>query len=281
MDGNRGIPLVTVVTDLASAHPAWFHPGVDMTYIPSAKLAMKALKMGLSSDRIRTIGLPTRPQFWDPWKLSKKSARQAMGLPPSAHTILVVGGGEGLGPLGEIAWELAKEIEKRNMIEKKKQLFDGRNQQHDAQPIELVVICGKNRGVKETLQRRKWPPDVHVTVCGFTSKLDVFMSAADIVITKAGPGTIAEACIKGLPLVLSSYIPGQEYGNVGFSVSRGFAVYCKPPNEIAITVMDLLKDPVRLQAMSKAARLSAQPHAALKIAEDIVRTLLPAVYGRT
>ncbi len=235
--------------------------------------------MGLSADRIRTMGLPTRPQFWNPWKPTKLSARKAMGLSPNAPNILVVGGGEGLGPISDVAWELAKEIEKRNRAatENGNGLLLRRRQDADVKPIELVIICGKNVVIKESLQRIKWPPDVHVTVYGFTSKLDVFMAAADIMITKAGPGTIAEACIKGLPLVISSYIPGQEYGNVEFSVSRGFAVYCRKPKEISVTVMDLLKDAARLQAMSKAARASAQPHAALSIAEDIVKTVLPSV----
>eukprot|EP01084_Bolivina_argentea_P261215 441335_1 len=259
----------------------WFHSGVDLTYVPNAKLARQALKMELPADRIRTIGLPTRPQFWDPWIPTKLSARNTMGLSPSAHNILVVGGGEGLGPISDVAWELAKEIEKRNKTtEKKNDVLLGGKQNVALPPIELVIICGKNKGVKESLQRMKWPPDVYVTVYGFTSKLDVLMAAADVMITKAGPGTIAEACIKGLPLIISSYIPGQEYGNVEFSVSHGFAVYCTKPKEISVTVMDLLKDPVRLQAMSKAARASAQPNAALSIAEDIVKTVLPSVYNQ-
>ncbi len=275
--GNQDIPFITVVTDLASAHRTWFHPGVDLTYVPNAKLARQALKMGLSADRIRTIGLPTRPQFWNPWIPTKLSARKTMGLSPNAHNILVVGGGEGLGPISDVAWELAKEIKKRNKTTEKNDVLLGGKQNVAPPPIELVIICGKNIRIKESLQRMKWPPDVHVTVYGFTSKLDVLMAAADVMITKAGPGAIAEACIKGLPLIISSYIPGQEYGNVEFSISRGFAVYCKKPKEISITVMDLLKDPVRLQAMSKAARASAQPHAALSIAEDIVKTVLPSV----
>ncbi len=280
-DSNRDVPFITVVTDLASAHRTWFHSGVDLTYVPNAKLARQALKMELPADRIRTIGLPTRPQFWDPWIPTKLSARNTMGLSPSAHNILVVGGGEGLGPISDVAWELAKEIEKRNKTtEKKNDVLLGGKQNVALPPIELVIICGKNKGVKESLQRMKWPPDVYVTVYGFTSKLDVLMAAADVMVTKAGPGTIAEACIKGLPLIISSYIPGQEYGNVEFSVSRGFAVYCTKPKEISVTVMDLLKDPVRLQAMSKAARASAQPNAALSIAEDIVKTVLPSVYNQ-
>ena len=48
------------------------------------------------------------------------------------------------------------------------------------------------------------------------------MAASNLLVTKAGPGTIAEAMILGLPLVLSTFLPGQESGNVPFVVDGGF-----------------------------------------------------------
>ena len=73
-------------------------------------------------------------------------------------------------------------------------------------------------------------------VCGFVKQMSDYMEVADVIVTKAGPGTIAEATIRGLPTMLSSYLPGQEAGNVPFVVQSGFGEYSKDPRQIARTV---------------------------------------------
>ena len=62
------------------------------------------------------------------------------------------------------------------------------------------------------------------------------MAACDCIVTKAGPGTIAEALISGLPIVLSGFIPGQEEGNVPYVVDNGVGEYNADPDAIAAIV---------------------------------------------
>ena len=79
----------------------------------------------------------------------------------------------------------------------------------------LIVVCGRNKAVRDKLEGHGWPiPDFKPTILGFVDNIDEYMTAADIIVTKAGPGTIAEAMIKGLPVLLTSFLPGQEEGNV-------------------------------------------------------------------
>ena len=94
-----------------------------------------------------------------------------------------------------------------------------------------------------------------------------------MLITKAGPGTIAEATIRGLPTMLSSYLPGQEAGNVPFVVQSGFGEYAKDPEQIARTVTGWVQDPVKLTQMSRAARAAAAPTATQEIANDLLAML--------
>lgn len=82
----------------------------------------------------------------------------------------------------------------------------------------MVVICGKNQFVKRELESVEWPENVRVIVNGFVKNMDEWMGAVDALVTKAGPGTIAEATIRGLPVMLSGYLPGQEEGNVPYVV---------------------------------------------------------------
>ena len=101
---------------------------------------------------------------------------------------------------------------------------------------QLVVICGKNHKLRDELRAVDWGPHLHVVVEGFTNRMSDYMAASDCIVTKAGPGTIAEACCAGLPIMLSGFLPGQESGNVGFVVDGGFGDYSAEPTTIAETV---------------------------------------------
>jgi 1,2-diacylglycerol 3-beta-galactosyltransferase len=225
--GKRKVPFVTVVTDLASAHPTWFDRKADATYVPSLALLKRALRAGLSPGRIRLVGLPLRKQFWNPNRPRKRAARRHLGIKQGIPAVMIVGGGEGVGRIFDIATETAESLGK------------------DLHESSLIIVCGKNHAAAESLRARNWPSNVHVTVYGFSSEFAVLLSAVDLMVTKAGPGTIAEACTRGLPLILSSFLPGQEHGNVAFAQDGGFGIFTRCPKGIADTASALLRDPQR------------------------------------
>eukprot|EP00953_Heterococcus_sp_UTEX-ZZ885_P035432 18296-Heterococcus_DN1.PRE.1 len=99
--------------------------------------------------------------------------------------------------------------------------------------------------------------------------MDEWMGAVDVIITKAGPGTIAEATIRGLPIMLSAYLPGQEEGNIPYVVEGGYGSFSKNPKVIAETVREWLLDDAKLAGMAAAAKLAARPQATTAIARDI------------
>jgi 1,2-diacylglycerol 3-beta-galactosyltransferase len=253
-------PVVTVVTDLGSAHPMWFHQKVDTTYVPSDVLERKARRSGIPEENVVKIGLPIRPEFSARYPDQKKRLQRALGLAPGARTALIVGGGDGVGKIGPITRAMADELSK-----------DGGG---DAQ---LVVVCGKNEDMKAKLEAEDWPENVKVTVQGFVKDMDRWMGAADCIVTKAGPGTIAEATASGIPIMLTSHLPGQEAGNVPFVVKGGFGAFSKNPQKIAKTVSTWLKDPVLLAEISSKSRDAGRPEATLEIAKDIGKKLFPEV----
>ncbi|MCB0050751.1 MAG: hypothetical protein KDE24_14550, partial [Caldilinea sp.] len=101
-----------------------------------------------------------------------------------------------------------------------------------------------------------------------------WMAACDCIVTKAGPGTIAEALICGLPIILSGFIPGQEEGNVPYVVDNGVGAYIEEPAEIAATVARWF-GPQRdaLSDMSERARSLGHPQATFDIVNSIVGVL--------
>jgi 1,2-diacylglycerol 3-beta-galactosyltransferase len=184
------IPFVTVVTDLGGAHSTWFDRRTDMCFVPSESVRQIALRNRVEPSKIVMHGLPIRPAFWKPQK-SKASVRKTLDLTQKVRTVLLMGGGDGVGGLEQITTQLARRL---GEWEKNSQ---------------VVVICGHNTKTSDRLKATQWPPNVRVVVKGFQKNIDEFMAACDVLVTKAGPGTIAEAMVRGLPVVLSSFLPGQ------------------------------------------------------------------------
>jgi 1,2-diacylglycerol 3-beta-galactosyltransferase len=95
------------------------------------------------------------------------------------------------------------------------------------------------------------------------------MTAADILITKAGPATICESCITGLPIIISDFIPGQEYGNVDYVTENDVGVYAPSYDQIVETLRNWLADKPGLQKRSENARKLGRPDAVQEIAAGI------------
>ncbi len=250
------VPFVTVVTDLASVSATWFHAGVSRCLVPTSEARQKAISQGLAPDQVEIVGLPVRPAFARPLP-DRTRLRAERGLAPERCTVLLMGGGEGVGPMEAMATALAERLDA------------------DRRPAQMVVICGRNRRLRRRLLERAWPLPVHVQ--GFVEDMPGWMAAADVIVTKAGPGTIAESLICGLPLVLFSYIPGQEEGNVAYVEEQGVGVYLPEPGEVAAQVSYWF-GPGRAQreAMALRARDLGRPQATFQIVEQAAGLLMSA-----
>jgi 1,2-diacylglycerol 3-beta-galactosyltransferase len=255
---GRKTPFCTVVTDLGSAHPTWFNKDVDKCFVPSDALYLAAKKRQLQDSQIVQYGLPIRQGFWAnsesahvaPEKV-RKSLRRQLGLDENLPTVLIVGGGDGMGGIVEISKSLGVALGTASTT------------------TQMVVVCGNNQEAKASLEKESWGTTVRVNVQGFVENMDEWMKASDALVTKAGPGTIAEASICGLPCMLFSYLPGQEEGNIPFVEEAGFGKYSGDASVIANTVSSWLLSPEKLEAMRNAALAAARPQATLNIAKDL------------
>lgn len=388
---GRHIPFFTVVTDLGSAHAFWFANanGADKVFIASEQIKKLAKSRGkITDDKLEMIGLPIRHDFSvqagalgdrmsEEGKQYQKGIREKLGVDPDAKTLLVMGGGEGVGSLSSIVESLYAELVTAGI---------------DAT---ILVICGRNEKLKRELEDKDWsevtreseefrkvaltscwaytpaassaaagcfesnyvtmnirkilstssltvdnaiaaplpdsdsdndsepetvpelapvddngdpsannivvpavsladsmnddgircstrsvrisnigldlPGRVNVVGLGFITNMAEYMVAADILITKAGPGTIAEAASVGLPVMLTSFLPGQEEGNVDFVVKGEFGMYCPDtdPWGLADEVVTWLLDEEKLRNLSVAAKKSGAPDAAAEIVRVI------------
>lgn len=251
------IPFVTVVTDLVTIPPVWFSKGVDLCVVPSEEAFEQALRAGLARDQLRLCGLPIRSGFGQPLP-PKADLRRRLGL-ADQPTALLVGGGEGMGQVSGAAKAIAAQLAVDAV-------------RSESARGQLVVICGRNEGLVQELRSHPWP--VPAVIEGYVSSIWEWMAASDVVVTKAGPGTIAEACALGLPVLLTGYIPGQESGNVPFVLRHGCGVYAEEPDHIAKVVSGWLgpQREIMSQMAANAARVG-RPRAATDIAREIIRVL--------
>ena len=123
----------------------------------------------------------------------------------------------------------------------------------------------------ESTLEGKSPGQVQVVGLGFVTRMAEYMVAADVLVSKAGPGTISEAAALSLPIMLTSYLPGQEEGNVDYVIDGGFGAFCSDNDPIGIgeEVCMWLTDECKLRALSRAAKAKGAPHAARDIAQII------------
>jgi len=245
--GNR-IPFFTVVTDMVSTHAFWYHSWADLVVVATPEARERAILHGLKSEQIRVIGLPVADRFCQPLG-DRQALRAQLGWPQDLPVILLVGGGDGMGPLERTAHAIAEA----------------------GFAAAMVVITGRNRKLKNRLEKADWP--LPVFVYGFVREMPDFMRAADILVTKAGPGTICEAFIAGLPMVLYSRMPGQEDGNVDYVINENAGVWAPQPRQVVAVINNWLENPVEREKVAATCRRLARPDAARQIARLIAERL--------
>lgn len=235
------VPVVTVVTDLVSAHTTWFTSRANSIVVPTQQAYQVGLQAGVPPDHLKLIGLPVADGF-SAQADTRTAIRSRLGWPPAAPLLLLMGGGEGMGNLEGIAAAL-----------------------DDARlPVTLVIIAGRNDALRLRLEARHW--NIPVRVYGFVREMPDFMHAADILLTKAGPGTISEAISAGLPVILYSRLDGSEDGNVRYIVDNGAGIWAPSSAEVVAWVQRWLDHPEQLSQASRACLALARPRAAHDIA---------------
>jgi 1,2-diacylglycerol 3-beta-galactosyltransferase len=238
-------PFITIVTDLVSTHAFWYEPTVDRILVPTQPAFDAGINFGIKPERMRVTGLPVNPRFAD-GLVTKAEARDRLKWDNDRPVILLVGGGDGMGPLFRIARRI-------------------NNLKANCQ---IAIVAGRNETLKARLKAQSWNQPTHIY--GFVTNMPEIMAAADLLVTKAGPATISEACIAGLPMILSDAIPGQEEGNVIYITQNQAGVYAPGPAKVAKAVNEWLAlGPEFLRQRAENAKHLARPDAVWEIADEI------------
>ncbi|MCC7207576.1 MAG: glycosyltransferase [Anaerolineae bacterium] len=239
-----GMPYITVITDWALPTVLWYDPRVDRLCVPTELARWRGRELRIPSHIMRLTGAPVHPKFMNV-TLSKAEARAQLGWTQDAQVALLVGGGEGMGPLVATA----EAIDDQDLTS------------------ELVVIAGRNEAMKAALEKHVWKRPTRVY--GFVDNMQILLRAADVLITKAGPATITEAATLGTPLILSGAIAFQETPNAEYVVRKRAGLWAPGPAQVAEALARVFRNPAKLAVLVEGVKKLAQPDAIWNIADEI------------
>lgn len=246
--------IVTVVTDF-EVHGMWLAVPSDHYFVATAEAQAHLQALGIAPSAVTASGIPTHPVFAG--KKDRLAMRRKHGWHADLPAILVSAGGFGAANAGRMLESLiAAKV-----------------------PAQVVAVCGKNTALKTAIEKivARHAPDALplVKVTGFTTDMDEFMSAADLMIGKPGGLTTSESLVKGLAWVVVNPIPGQEERNAIYLLEQGAGAWCDNLYTLAFKVRWVLEEPGRLEAMRRNALRIARPDAGQAVAR-FAATCLPA-----
>ncbi|QKG83414.1 galactosyldiacylglycerol synthase [Kroppenstedtia pulmonis] len=210
------IRLCTVITDF-SAHGYWVNGEVDLYLVPYEGVRDQLIEMGVNPRCIAVTGIPTDDRFWKGKKTQDARAHLQLKNMP---TVLILGGGLGMGRTEDLVRMAAKWKEQ----------------------LQIVVCTGRNQKLLNSLKQKEEFHHPHIHLKGYTEVMADWMDAADIILTKPGGMTCSEAIAKGKPLLLYGSIPGHEEKNSQFMVRNGLAKQVSTEEDLDCWLHQLLTD---------------------------------------
>ena len=242
----RPVPLIALFADPERVHHAWLtERGAAATLAPTHETYLQALKAGFAPDRLHSTGWPVRRQFCDPDLPSRAATLGSLGLDPDQFTVFVQGGGEGSAGFAQCAAALLA-----------------------AGTPQMILAVGTNQQLGE---RFHGAPGVRVA--RYTPLIAPLMASADVVIGKVGPNTLIESTMLGKPFIATTYIPGQEQGNLAFIQRHGLGWVALDAREQRQIVERLRADPAPLAEMGASVGRYRAWNAA---ATELIRTVVSA-----
>jgi len=239
------IPLFAVLTDYVP-HSYWIYDNVDYYITPSEEVSQRLVKKAVAQDKIKSLGIPFDPKFNE--DIHKDNLIHKLKLKLDIPNILIMGGGQGLGPIKTIIRSLEKV--KRE--------------------IQEIVVAGTNKKLYKSLKRRMRKYKKRILLFGYADNINELMSISDIIITKPGGVTTAEALAKNIPMVIIKPIPGQEASNTNYLIAKGVALKIDEPKEAGILIEELLAEPQKLIRMRESAQRISKPNASFDIARLVL-----------
>ncbi len=240
--------FITVVTDLVSLHAAWADPAAELCIVPTEEAYQQQLRRGIPESQLVRTGFPVHPKF-AAYTGNRQDARMLLKLQIEPFTVLMTSGGVGSGNMRELVLAL------------------NRSYPH----VQILVVTGKNAALRDELLALGLGSNIHIY--GFVNNMEELMAASDIIVTKAGPGTLMEALVMRRPVIVTQAVGMQERGNIDFVLNHELGAFCPTIERIVSALAELMQPAVYAATSERLA--GAVPRDGAK---QIAQILLEQVY---
>lgn len=234
LKGWFGIPIHTVIIDY-SVHNLWIHSQISRYYVANSLIADKAVRFGVPRAKIRVTGIPVREGFLEVMSNSVQQQRQRLGLRQDLPTIAILGGF--LGTMVDYYAVIQSIVQ-------------------TGYPVQLLVVFGKNEAARRECQNLTNQAKGPIHSYGAISNMHDVMWAADLIVSKPGSVTMAEALALGKPLIVIDPKAGsaQEIVFANFLSSAGAGIRLSNGSKVGSVLVDLLSNHQKLKCMSERAK---------------------------
>jgi processive 1,2-diacylglycerol beta-glucosyltransferase len=237
-------PHTTVVTDFV-AHSQWIAGRVNRYCVAAEEVKHEFIARGIPPERIVVTGVPLRPEFETP--VEPAAVRAAFGLSVRQPVVLAMAGAQGsLGRLPDVARALIRA----------------------PLPVQGVLVAGLDRRLEASL--RGLVADTTIRTLGYVADIYPLMAAADLVVSKAGGMTLAEAIAAETPLVLYGSLPGQERRNERFASRSGIALVARSRQELGRALERALGSPSLLERLRHRMHRLRRPDASRRVVSAVL-----------
>ncbi len=242
---DKKTKLLGLVTDY-TLHPFWEHTDMDYFVCPNELMIESLCGRGIKKEKILPVGIPIDETF--SYIYSKEELREKLGLHKHLLTVMMSAGG--MGFLG-----LVSAIEEIDSEEN----------------IQIVAICGTNKGLYNKINKMTFKNKVHVL--GFVNNMAEYMAASDMVVTKPGGVSTSEAIALQKPLLLSNPVPGIEDVNLAFLLNHSLAIHSNKYYSISEVVVQMRNNESKLEEMRRAQAKWGKKDSA-KILSDFIENMV-------
>ena len=243
--GNK-TPFYGVLTDYTPI-PFFTETTPDGFFLPHPDLVGETVEKGAPAEKIFPLGIPVSARFAE--RQEKNAARNYLVLPKEKKIYLLMSGGVGCEYVQDLCDALCRA---------------------EAGDFSVCVLAGRNEEMRDRLQDR-YHGDPRVRIITFTKQVNVYMKAADVMLSKPGGLSSTEAAVAGIPLVHVGAIPGCETKNAAFFSARGMSVYASDVQRAAQEAIRLANDTQAAEEMIRRQRQNTFPRAAERILQTVVQ----------
>lgn len=245
---NLAIPLVGIVTDY---HPNrfWVHPFVDRYVVACQEAKETLLKAGIDGQKIKIFGIPISVKFLTTYP--KERISRELQFRDNLPSVLIMGGELGLGPIKLIARKL-----------------DDLDYE-----FQMIVVCGRNKSLYNWFIKNKQIFRKPIFIFSYINYIHKIMDFSDIIITKGGGITISEALAKGLCMIVTNPIPGQEEKNVDYLLKKQALVRADKVDEIGKVISDFLGHKKKMYFLKERAKENSFMDASLRTVDLILELI--------